>query len=62
MLINENIVFDVLQVFKNLVIILYELGFWDEFDPLNDDMDVPPLEQNIVPFFLLYHIKDETDI
>jgi hypothetical protein len=62
MFINENIVVHILKVFKNLVIILYELRFWNEFDPLNDDVDVPPLEQYIIPFFLLYHIKYETDI
>jgi hypothetical protein len=60
--VDENKVCGLLETFEDKVEISHEFGFRDEFDPLDEDMDVPPLEYNVVPLRLSNKVKDETHI
>ena len=43
-LIDQNIISRVVQLLEHKIIIMHELCLGDEFDPLNQDVDVSSLE------------------
>ena len=53
-------VFD--KSFQDDIEIINEFSLWNQFDPLNKNMNIPSLENYILPFLLLYQIKDITNL
>jgi len=57
LLVNQHIVLSIIEIFKNEVKIVNEFGFWNQLDPLYQDVNIPPLEQDVVPFARFNHIQ-----
>jgi hypothetical protein len=57
MLVNEHIVSRICQICQNLFKVESKLSLGQKFDPLNKNVHIPPLEQNIVPLGLLDEIE-----
>ena len=44
MLVYEYVICCICKIRQNLLVILDEFSLWQEFYPLNQDVNVPPLE------------------
>ena len=57
LLVNQHIVLRIVEVFENEVEEVDEFGFWDQLDPLYEDVNISPLEEDVVPFARFNHIQ-----
>lgn len=62
LLINQNKVSGCLQILEYDVEVIDKLALGDQLDPLNQDVNVPPLKEYVVPFRLLNHVKDKAHV
>ena len=42
--------------------IVHKLFLWNQFYPLDNDMDIPPLEQDVIPLILAKQIQNEANV
>ena len=62
LLIYQHVVRRVMQVFQDEIEVGHKLGLWYEFDPLDENVHISPLEQDVVPLALLNHVQHKTHI
>lgn len=51
-----------LQIFQDQVVVVHKLTLGNKFDPLDHDVDVPSLKENVVPLVGLDHFEHEAHI
>jgi hypothetical protein len=61
-LVDQDLVVSSAHLLKQVVEVIHELGLRNQLDPLDQNMNEPPLEQWLVPFRLPDHVQHEANI
>ena len=62
LLINKHEICCCMQILKHNIKVSHKLIFWNKFNPLYQNMNIPSLEKNVFPLGLLDHIEDEANV
>ena len=62
LLVNQHIVLRIVEIFEYKVKVDGEFGLWDQLDPLYEDVNISPLEEDVVPFARFNHIQHVANV
>lgn len=62
MFVDEYDICRPLQVLQDKVVVWHKFALGNELHPLNEDVDVPSLEENVVPLIRFDHVQNKAHV